>query len=80
MSINPYRARGTVLGIERRKFFNTQLTASRVNDPAFNDSLIEYWTGHSLGAVRGAYKAPSVEDQLRLYQMAEPRLEPIYDG
>ena len=59
-----------------RKFFSTQLKMTRVNDPAFNETLIEYWMGHALGKVRGAYFIPSVEEQLRLYKLAEERLEP----
>jgi integrase len=59
-----------------RKFFTTSLKLARVNDPAFNESLVEYWQGHSLGKVRGAYFIPPVEEQLRLYKMAESRLEP----
>jgi integrase len=59
-----------------RKFFATSLKLARVNDPAFNESLIEYWQGHSLGKVRGAYFVPPAEEQLRLYNLAEPRLEP----
>jgi len=59
-----------------RKFFATNLKLARVNDPAFNESLVEYWQGHSLGKVKGAYFIPPVEEQLTLYKMAEPRLEP----
>jgi len=59
-----------------RKFFATNLKLARVNDPAFNETLIEYWQGHSLGKVKGAYFVPPVEEQLRLYKLAEPRLEP----
>jgi len=59
-----------------RKFFATSLKLARVNDPAFNEALIEYWQGHSLGKVRGAYFVPPVEEQLRLYKLAEQRLEP----
>jgi site-specific recombinase XerD len=59
-----------------RKFFSTQLKMARVNDPAFNETLIEYWMGHSLGRTRGAYFLPPVEEQLQLYKQAEARLEP----
>lgn len=58
-----------------RKFFATNLKLARVNDPAFNEALIEYWQGHSLGKVKGAYFVPPVEEQLRLYKLAEKRLE-----
>jgi len=59
-----------------RKFFSNSLKTTRLGDPAFNDSLIDYWMGHKLGRVQGAYTAPPVEDQLRLYVLAEPRLDP----
>jgi integrase len=61
-----------------RKFFATSLKLARVNDPAFNETLVEYWQGHSLGKVRGAYFVPPVEEQLCLYKLAEKRLEPKY--
>jgi integrase len=61
-----------------RKFFATQLKMARVNDPAFNETLIEYWQGHSLGKVKGAYFVPPTEEQLRLYKLAEKRLEPNF--
>ena len=59
-----------------RKYFNTQLKMTRVNSPAFNDTLIEYWMGHQQGKVKGAYFVPPSEEQLRLYKLAEERLEP----
>lgn len=59
-----------------RKYYATNLKLARVNDPAFNETLIEYWQGHSLGKVRGAYFVPPVEEQLRLYKIAQQRLEP----
>jgi len=59
-----------------RKYFYTNLSLARVNSPAFNDTLIEFWMGHSLGKVKGAYFIPPVEEQLRLYKLAETRLEP----
>ena len=59
-----------------RKFFSNSLKTAHPGDPAFNDSLIEYWMGHSLPRTQGAYTAPAVEDQLRLYILAEPRLDP----
>jgi len=60
-----------------RKFFSNSLKTAHPGDPAFNDSLVEYWMGHSLGRVRGAYTAPPLEDQIRLYMLAEPRLDPF---
>jgi len=68
--------RWTVSSHDLRKYFATNLKLARVNDPAFNETLIEYWQGHSLGKVRGAYFLPPVEEQLRLYKLAEQRLEP----
>jgi len=59
-----------------RKFFSNSLKTAHPGDPAFNNSLIEYWMGHSLPRTQGAYTAPTVEDQLRLYVLAEPRLDP----
>ena len=59
-----------------RKFFSNSLKTAHPGDLAFNDSLIEYWMGHSLPRTQGAYTAPPVEDQLRLYVLAEPRLDP----
>ena len=41
-----------------------------------DETLVEYWQGHSLGKVRGAYFIPPVQEQLRLYKLAEQRLEP----
>ena len=59
-----------------RRFFSNSLKTTRPNDPAFNDTLVEYWMGHSIGKVKRAYFIPSVEEQLRLYKLAEERLEP----
>lgn len=62
-----------------RMYFSTSLKMTRLNDPAFNNDLIEYWMGHSLGRTRGAYMAPPIMRQLELYKAAENRLEPIID-
>jgi len=59
-----------------RKFFSNSLKTAHPGDPAFNDSLIEYWMGHKLPRTKGAYTAPPIEDQFRLYILAEPRLDP----
>jgi site-specific recombinase XerD len=59
-----------------RDFFSGQLKTTRVNDVRFNDTLIEYWMGHSIGRTRKAY-LPSIEEQLKLYKQAEKRLEPM---
>jgi len=53
-----------------RKYFNTQMKLA-----GLNKILVEYWMGHSLGKVRGAYFIPPVEEQLRLYKQAEKWLE-----
>jgi len=65
----------TVSSHDLRKYFSTRLKTARVNDPAFNETLIEYWMGHSIGKVKKAYFIPPVEEQLRLYKLAEERLE-----
>jgi len=54
-----------------RRFFSTQMKLA-----GLNETLVEYWMGHSLGKVRGAYFVPPVEEQLRLYKQAEKWLEP----
>jgi len=54
-----------------RKYFNTQMKLA-----GLNETLVEFWMGHSLGRVRGAYFIPPVEEQLRLYREAERWLEP----
>jgi len=54
-----------------RKYFNTRMKLA-----GLNETLVEYWMGHSLGKVRGAYFIPPVEEQLRLYKQAEKWLEP----
>ena len=59
-----------------RKFFNTTLKTERINDPAFDNDLVEYWMGHSLGKTRSAYLAPPPLRQAELYVQAEPRLTP----
>ena len=66
----------TVSSHDLRKYFSTRLKTARVNDPRFNETLIEYWMGHKMGKVKRAYFVPPVEEQLRLYMMAEERLEP----
>jgi site-specific recombinase XerD len=55
-----------------RKYFNTQMKMA-----GLNETLVEYWMGHSLGKTRGAYFLPPVEEQLRLYKQAEKWLEPV---
>lgn len=54
-----------------RKYFITQMKLA-----GLNETLVEYWVGHALGRVRGAYFIPPVEEQLRLYREAERWLEP----
>jgi len=54
-----------------RKYFITQMKLA-----GLNETLVEYWVGHALGRVRGAYFIPPVEEQLRLYKEAERWLEP----
>jgi integrase len=57
-----------------RRYFNTNMKLSGVNE-----SLVEYWIGHSLGGSKGAYLVPPVEEQLKVYKQAEKRLEPSWD-
>ena len=54
-----------------RKYFNTRMKLA-----GLNETLVEYWMGHSLGKVRGAYFIPPVEEQPHLYMHAERWLEP----
>lgn len=61
-----------------RKFFTTQLKTATVNSPSFNNDLVEYWCGHSLGRTRSAYFRPPPLEQARLYLMAQPRITPIF--
>jgi integrase len=67
---------GDVVPHSLRKFFTTSLKTTRLNDPAFNNDLIEYWSAHSLGRTKAAYFVPSSEAQAQLYVLAEPRLTP----
>jgi len=50
-----------------RKFFNTQMRMAGVNE-----TVIEYWMGHALGKVRGAYFVPPVQQQIEIYNQAYP--------
>lgn len=67
-----------------RKFFTTfvkmslasVLSTRRMHDSAgISDAMVEYWSGHSLGKVRGAYNIPPVHSQLELYQEAYARIK-----
>jgi len=68
---------GSVTPHSLRKYFATRLKLTRINDPAWNDTLIEYWMGHAIPKVKAAYFIPPVEEQAKLYLQAEPRLAPI---
>lgn len=52
-----------------RKFFNTYMKLAKVNE-----SVIEYWMGHSLGKVKSAYFVPPVQEQMKLYMEAYPHI------
>lgn len=52
-----------------RKYFFTTLKLAGVND-----TLVEYWGGHSLGRVKGAYFVPPVQDQVHVYEKYYPKL------
>ena len=41
----------------QRKYFNTWMKLARLNE-----TLVEYWMGHSLGKVRGAHFIPPVKE------------------
>jgi len=52
-----------------RKFFNTYMKLAKVNE-----SVVEYWMGHSLGKVKAAYFIPPVPEQIKLYTEAYPNI------
>jgi len=56
-----------------RKFFNTY-TKIGVRNYGATELLVEYWMGHSLGRTKGAYLAPPIEEQQKIYQSAYPML------
>jgi integrase len=56
-----------------RKYFNTYAKIGIRNYGA-TELLVEYWMGHSIGRVKGAYLAPPVEEQQKLYLSAYPTL------
>jgi len=51
-----------------RKFFSTYMKLGA------NETYVEYWMGHSLSRVRGAYFNPTQEVQLEKYKQAEPNI------
>jgi len=61
-----------------RKFFATNLKLARVNDQAFNETLIEYWQGHSLGKVKAAYFVPPVKENSAYTNWLKNGFEPKY--
>ncbi len=52
-----------------RKYFNTTMKLAGVND-----SLVEYWMGHTLPRVKSAYLVPSIDEQMKIYQRAYLKL------
>jgi len=56
-----------------RKFFKTYVSIGIRNYGA-TELLTEYWMGHTLGKVKGAYFAPPVEEQAKIYTTAYPML------
>jgi len=56
-----------------RKFFNTY-TKIGVRNYGATELLVEYWMGHSLGRTKGAYLAPPVEEQQKIYLSSYPML------
>ena len=66
-----------------RKFFDTYLSTGlatalskrkQLNASGLSEFLIEYWKGHSLGKVRGAYRIPPPQLQRELYVEAYQRI------
>jgi len=56
-----------------RKYFNTY-TKIGIRNYGATELLVEYWMGHSIGRTKGAYLAPPVEEQAKLYLTAYPML------
>jgi len=56
-----------------RKFFNTY-TKIGVRNYGATELLVEYWMGHSLGRTKGAYLAPPIDEQQKIYLTAYPML------
>lgn len=69
-----------------RKFFDTYMkmsVASILSErgtfgaAGISDTWVEYWMGHSLGKVKGAYNIPPVKLQMEVYQKAYPRIKMV---
>jgi len=67
-----------------RKFFDTYISygvamalskMGQINAAGLTDVLVEYWMGHSLGKVIGAYRLPPPELQREIYKQAYPRIK-----
>ena len=67
-----------------RKFFDTYVSTAVASilskrgelvAAGISDTLTEYWMGHSLGKVRGAYRIPPVELQREIYVESYPRIK-----
>jgi len=66
-----------------RKFFTTYVKISvasalykrgELDAAGVSDTLVEYWAGHSLGKVKGAYNIPPIQLQKEIYTEAYPRI------
>ena len=55
----------------QRKYFNTWMKLARLNE-----TFVEYWMGHAQVKFGERTFIPPVKEQLRLYKLAEGRLEP----
>jgi len=67
-----------------RKFFTTYVKMAvasvlykrgELDAAGTSDTLVEYWTGHSLGKVKGAYNIPPPQLQKEIYTEAYPRIK-----
>lgn len=72
-----------------RKFFNTYVKMAvagalfkrgELDAAGISDTLVEYWTGHSLGKVKAAYNIPPVQLQREIYMEAYPRIKILGEG
>jgi len=67
-----------------RKFFTTYVKMAvagvlykkgELDAAGISDTLVEWWTGHSLGKVKVAYNIPPVQLQREIYREAYPRIK-----
>ena len=67
-----------------RKFFDTYISVGvatalsvrgQLNAAGLSEYIVEYWKGHSLGKVKGAYRIPPPQLQREIYVEAYPRIK-----